>query len=112
MQPSEDHICNPSDLDATNCSIAVLQVDEAPVEKETFGQSPDGVGLVVVRSYPNANSACSVIGESAATLDLLDHTYLLVGCPIDNLEANQTLKTSGGHELKRIGQWMLFAVPH
>ncbi|MDG1458514.1 MAG: hypothetical protein P8Q92_11650 [Pseudoprimorskyibacter sp.] len=112
MQPSEDHICNPSDPDATNCSIAVLQVDEAPVEKETFGQSPDGVGLVVVRSYPNANSACSVIGESAATLDLLDHTYLLVGCPIDNLEANQALKTSGGHELKRIGQWMLFAVPH
>ena len=112
IQTSEDHFCNPSDSDATNCSIAVLQTDEALDEKETSGQSSDDVGLVVVRSYPNANSACSVIGESAATLDLLDHTYLLVGCPIDNLEANQALKTSGGHELKRIGQWMLFAVPH
>ena len=112
MKPFEDHICNASEPDATKCSIAVLQADEALDEKETSGQSSDDVGLVVVRSYPNANSACSVIGESAATLDLLDHTYLLVGCPIDNLEANQALKTSGGRELKRIAQWVLFAAPH
>lgn len=112
MQPTEDQFCNPSDADATNCSIAVLRPDEAPAQKEASGRSSDEVGLVFVRSYPNASSPCSVIGESAATLDLLDHTYLLVGCPIDNLEANQALKASGGRELKRIGQWTLFAVPH
>jgi len=31
--------------------------------------------------YPASGAPCRRIGESAATIDFLDHTALLVGCP-------------------------------
>lgn len=72
---------------------------------------PEESGLVGVRPYPGARDVCRVIGESAATVDLLDHTELLIGCPATELGAIEDRVAEGAILQTRVGEWWLLSVP-
>jgi hypothetical protein len=56
--------------------------------------------------YPAAGAPCRRVGESAATIDFLDHTALLVGCPTHG-EAMQL----GGKVIATVDGITLVSVP-
>jgi len=56
--------------------------------------------------YPAAGAPCRRVGESVATIDFLDHTALLVGCPTHG-EATQL----GGKVIATVDGITLVSVP-
>lgn len=61
--------------------------------------------------YRSAGDPCRRLGESSDTIDYLDHTADLVGCPeqIDVLDAFET--ETGGRELFRQDGYVVYTVP-
>lgn len=72
---------------------------------------PDTLRLVG-DGYPNAGDTCRRIGESTATVDYLDDSATLVGCPGDaSSTAAQALAGSGGKVVGTHAGVTLISVP-
>jgi hypothetical protein len=61
---------------------------------------------VVGEGFPNPGDPCRVVGESAATVDFLDHTATLVGC-LDAADAGKL----GGRTVGTVDGVTLVSVP-
>lgn len=72
---------------------------------------PEQSGLVGVRPFPTPESVCMVIGESAATVDFLDHTEKLIGCPSHETGAIGDLIAGGSSRVGQVGSWVLLSEP-
>lgn len=61
--------------------------------------------------YPTLGAPCRQIGESAETVEFLDHTALLVGCPetMKNLDVFE--KDQGAVEVLRKDGFVVYSVP-
>lgn len=70
---------------------------------------PEESGLVGVRPYPYAGDVCMVIGESAASVDYLDHTGLLIGCPNHERGAIKDRQTEGATIVGVVDRWTLLS---
>lgn len=66
-------------------------------------------GLPFVRGFRNATDACMLIGESATTIDFLDHSAWLVGCPDGHADI-ATYKAAGAAEMTRVSGYTLLSV--
>jgi hypothetical protein len=80
---------------------AVPPVDEAAA-KGAFPQSLTVVG----DGYPNSGDACRQLGESEATVDFLDDSALLVGCP-----TKEAARALGGRMVGVIDNISLVSMP-
>lgn len=70
---------------------------------------PDELRLMSgFRAY---DDPCRIVGESAATVDYLDDTRWLVGCPVGSPGIAEVLGSYGGEEVDRIGGYVLLSVP-
>ncbi len=67
--------------------------------------------LVLVRPYPSEGAVCQVIGESAETVDYLDHTALLIGCPAGEADAIAAQLTEGAVPITEVDGWALMSLP-
>lgn len=67
-------------------------------------------GLVFLRGFRNPTDACRLIGESPGTVDFLDHTASLIGCPEGHRDIEGFLNF-GATELARIAGYTLLSVP-
>ena len=72
---------------------------------------PEQSGLVAVRAFPGPADVCQVIGENALTVDYLDDSATLVGCPAHEAGAIADLTDTGAVQVDQIGAWVLFSVP-
>ena len=72
--------------------------------------SPEASGLIGVRPYPGPNDVCQVIGENELTNQYLDHTEILVGCPIGESGAIKDRNNEGGTIVDLVGQWVLISI--
>lgn len=79
-----------------------------PIEKYS---PPEESGLVAVRPYPDAGSVCQVLGENENTVEFLDHTGLLIGCPTSEAGAIQDRVNSGAEVFDQVGAWTLLHQP-
>lgn len=79
---------------------------------DPYGRSPEEFGLVSVGPFPGPEDVCRVIGESERTLDYLDHTFTLVGCPVSETGAISDRLAEGGDLLELVADaWWLISVP-
>ena len=60
--------------------------------------------------YRADGDQCRRVGESAETVDYLDHTADLVACPEDYEGLGVFITETGGTEVARIDGWVLFSV--
>lgn len=67
--------------------------------------------LRLLRGFRADDDPCRIVGESAATVDYLDHTRWLVGCPAGSAGIAEVLGRHGGEEVGRIGGYVLLSVP-
>lgn len=72
---------------------------------------PEESGLVAVRAFPTQGDVCQVIGESDATVEYLDHTQLLIGCPTNETGAIDDRIAEGAQQLTIVGDWTLLNLP-
>ncbi len=73
--------------------------------------TPEDAGLIAVRPYPGANDVCQVIGENDRTNQFLDHTEILVGCPLHESGAIRDRNAEGGRIVDLVGDWVLISIP-
>ena len=67
---------------------------------------------VIGDGYPNAGDPCRRIGESAATIDFLDDSAILVGCVGDGASAPAAaIIAAGGKTVGRVDGVTLISVP-
>lgn len=71
---------------------------------------PDGLALFG-DGYPNAGDPCKRAGESAVTVDYLDHTADLVACP-PSTDAGLFAFTTGGTQVGVYQGWYIFSIPN
>lgn len=95
---------------SASLALGLLSGCEAPLG-ETRSGSAEASGLVEVRPYPTSLDVCSVIGESEATQEYLDHTALLIGCPESEPETIADRVREGATRLETVGGWVLLSVP-
>lgn len=69
------------------------------------------VELVFLRPWPDTDGACHVVGESAATSGLLDHTAILVGCRLGSPAIPRLLDLNQGRLMAVVADHALIAVP-
>lgn len=86
------------------CKPSEPQVAETPATPAS-GTWPATLN-VVGEGFPNPGDPCRVVGESAATVDFLDHTATLVGC-LDAAEAGKL----GGRTVGTVDGVTLVSVP-
>lgn len=72
---------------------------------------PEASGLVAVRPFPAPGNVCQVIGENALTVDYLDDSATLIGCPRSETGAIADRKAEGAVQVGRAGEWVLLSVP-
>lgn len=72
---------------------------------------PEDDGLASVRPYPGPDDVCQVIGETPLVAEYLDHTSLLIGCPIHEVGAMHDRQAGGAVPVRLVGRWLLFSAP-
>ena len=71
---------------------------------------PPATTLPVMGGYRDPADQCQQLGESADTVEYLDHTADLVGCPEDYEGLGVFVTETGGVEVARVQGWVLFSV--
>jgi hypothetical protein len=73
--------------------------------------SPETGALRLMGGYRATDDVCRRVGETAATVDFLDHTADLVGCPVGVAEAASFAADMGARPLTVIDGYQLYTVP-
>lgn len=74
------------------------------------GGVPDDLRLMDgFRAY---DDPCRIVGETAATVDFLDHTRWLVGCPTGSPAIADLLQEFGGDQVAVMGGYTLLSLPN
>ena len=74
-------------------------------------EAPVPADLPLMGGFRGHDDPCRIVGESAATVDYLDHTRWLVGCPTGSPGIAEVLAQFGGEEVGRIGGYTLLSMP-
>ncbi|WP_253186852.1 hypothetical protein [Roseobacter denitrificans] len=61
--------------------------------------------------YPAQGDPCRRLGESAETIDYLDHTADLVGCPVNLSTLDDFVVQTGAVEVFRQDGFVVFSIP-
>lgn len=67
--------------------------------------------LLLLQGFRANDDPCRIIGESAATVNFLDHTRWLIGCPSGSPAIGLVLDEFGGEIVSSIGGYDLLSVP-
>ena len=61
--------------------------------------------------YPEAGDPCRRLGESAETINYLDHTADLVGCPANMANLSSFVTRTGAVEVFRQDGYVVYSIP-
>ena len=83
----------------------------APPEPEAAVVLPETSLPVFGEGYPEPGDACRRVGESAETVEFLDHTRDLIGCPEAWAGRDAYARSVDAEEVLRQDGWVLYSIP-
>ncbi|WP_156121861.1 hypothetical protein [Halocynthiibacter namhaensis] len=86
-------------------------INHVPIEQPRLYSPPAASGLLSNKTFLSPNTICEPIGENELTVDYLDHTATLIGCPVHERMAIQDQLDAGAEKLDVVGQWLLLSLP-
>ncbi len=92
-------------------AILLLTGVAACTTEPTAPTTPPATDLPLIRGYRAPADQCQLVGESAQTVDYLDHTSDLVACPTDYEGLGVFVIETGAVPIEDIGQYTLYSVP-
>ena len=101
-------------LTLVSLSLAVLVScadTSQPVQEAEAVTYPETTLPVFGDGYPNSGDVCRRFGESAETVEFLDHTRALVGCPEAWTGREAFAADVNAEEVLRQDGWVLYSIP-
>ena len=98
-------------LGATLATLAAC--DDTPPEAPETGAAPAPTNdnLPLRGGYRSEDDWCQFTGESAFTVNFLDHTADLVSCPTGSEAAQSLVDTLGAVQMAETGGYTVYSVP-
>ncbi len=72
---------------------------------------PTNDNLYLVRGYRSADDWCQVTGETAFTVNFLDHTADLVSCPTGSNAAQSLVDMYDARQVAETGGYTVYTIP-
>lgn len=93
--------------------IALTACDETSPEAPEIGAAPAPTNddLRLVGGYRSEDDWCQLTGETAFTVDFLDHTADLVSCPTGSDAAQSLLATQDAQLMAETGGYSVYSIP-
>ncbi len=95
-------------------ALALFACDEAPrVNTPDTGAAPAPTNddLLLVRGYRSEDDWCQLTGETAFTVEFLDHTADLVSCPTGSDAAQSLLDMYEARQMAETGGYTVYSIP-
>lgn len=86
--------------------------DTPPTAPETgAAPAPTNDDLYLVGGYRSEDDWCQLTGETAFTVNFLDHTADLVSCPTGSAAAQSLVETSDAQQVAETGGYTVYTIP-
>ncbi len=73
--------------------------------------APTNDNLPLVRGYRSEDDWCQLTGESAFTVEFLDHTADLVSCPTGSSAEQSLLEMYNAQKMAETGGYSVYSIP-
>lgn len=93
--------------------VATLAACAAPPPQPETGAAPppNNNDLYLVGGYRSEDDWCQLTGETAFTVNFLDHTADLVSCPTGSAAAQSLVETQGARQVAETGGYTVYTIP-
>ncbi|MDA7966735.1 hypothetical protein [Ruegeria sp.] len=91
--------------------LALAACQETPSETVAEAVAPPNDDLRFVGGYRSADDECQLTGETAFTVDFLDHTADLVSCPTRSDAALSLEDMYDVRQVAETGGYTLYSIP-
>lgn len=92
-------------------AVAISLMTGCDMGKPAYTPTTNVTDLPLMGGYRTPADECEKLGENELTINYLDHTTDLVGCPEDYEGLGVFQADTGGAEVARINGWVLFSIP-
>ncbi len=101
-------------LAALGLLVTVAACDDAPQSGSSeAGAAPAATNddLMLVRGYRSEDDWCQLTGETAFTVEYLDHTADLVSCPTGSGAAQSLVDMYNAGQVAETGGYTVYSIP-
>lgn len=91
---------------------ALAACDDTPPQPETGAAPPPANDdLYLVGGYRSEDDWCQLTGETAFTVNFLDHTADLVSCPTGSAAAQSLVEMQNAQQVAETGGYTVYTIP-
>ncbi|WP_170439983.1 hypothetical protein [Ruegeria arenilitoris] len=91
---------------------ALAACDDTPPQPETgAAPPPTDDDLYLVGGYRSEDDWCQLTGETAFTVNFLDHTADLVSCPTGSAAAQSLVEMQNAQQVAETGGYTVYTIP-
>ncbi len=93
-------------------AVALVACADTLPQPETGAAPPPTNGdLSLVGGYRSQDDWCQLTGETAFTVNFLDHTADLVSCPTGSAAAQSLVETLDARQVAKTGGYTVYTIP-
>ena len=93
-------------------AAALAACTDTPPSPETgVAPPPTNDDLYLVGGHRSEGDWCQLTGETAFTIDFLDHTADLVSCPTGSAAAQSLVETRDARQVAETGGYTVYTIP-
>lgn len=99
---------------AIGAALMLTACDETPQSdppQTGAAPAPTNDNLPLVRGYRSEDDWCQLTGESAFTVEFLDHTADLVSCPTGSSAEQSLVEMYNAQKMAETGGYSVYSIP-